>query len=94
MSNTTAKGPWSHSSIEDYKIHDANGVVVCKYYVSEDTEDQDLANARLIRAAPEMLEALEIALKEIKSASKILVVDDEIEMIETVIAKAKGESRG
>ena len=46
--------PWSRNSDDD--IHDANGDVVCG--ANGPTAEEQEANARLIAAAPEMLEAL------------------------------------
>lgn len=53
-------GPWKHSDKKDYTIVDVSGNLVCEYYIAESSEHIDLANARLITAAPELLEALEI----------------------------------
>jgi len=40
----------------------------------------------------EMLEALETALIELQAVSKIRMIDEEIDQIEAVLAKARGES--
>ena len=57
MSKTHAPGPWktTHSEVNGYRVSDSTGWGVA--VVLKDTNDE--ANARLIAAAPQMLEALE-----------------------------------
>jgi len=57
MSKTHAPGPWkiTHSEVTGYRVSDSTGWGVA--VVLKDTNDE--ANARLIAAAPQMLEALE-----------------------------------
>ena len=57
MSKTHAPGPWktTHSEVNGYRVSDSTGCGVA--VVLKDTNDD--ANARLIAAAPAMLEALE-----------------------------------
>ena len=84
------KGPWVLSNITDYTIDSIAGIPICKYFVSKTTETQDLANASLISAAPEMLEVL-IALRyEILSHGNNGDMVN-LRMIENVIFKAQGE---
>jgi hypothetical protein len=49
--------------------------------------DEAMANARLIAAAPDMLEAMEVALEFMPEKATIA-----IEKIKSAIAKAKGEA--
>lgn len=81
------KWPWTHAKNQDYTIVDANGSSVCTYHVNEITGDNDLANARLIMAAPEMLDALQGAFDclDFESHEHIRLA------IKNAIAKAKGE---
>ena len=57
MSKKHAPGPWktTHSEVSGYRVSDSTGWGVA--VVLKDTNDE--ANARLIAAAPQMLEALE-----------------------------------
>jgi hypothetical protein len=84
-------GPWviTHSPLNGYRVSDKTGWGVA--VVLKDTNDE--ANARLIAAAPEMLEALEMADELIDQ----LVIDntdnyaEERAKIRAAIATAKGE---
>ena len=51
--------------------------------------DEALCNAHLIAAAPEMYEALASVLK--RSALRCCFEDDELELYEAILAKARGE---
>jgi hypothetical protein len=90
MSKHTS-GPWviTHSPLNGYRVSDKTGWGVA--VVLKDTNDE--ANARLIAAAPEMLEALEMADELIDQ----LVIDntdnyaEERAKIRAAIATAKGE---
>lgn len=100
------KGPWelSHESPkiimsgsfidghQGYIVGSVTGNDNSGYFASE---EEAKANARLIAAAPELLEALEIAVDKIKSGLILLKCDDEFIEKETrqalaAIAKAKG----
>lgn len=53
-------GPWKLSENRDYAIESVHGdFLIGHYEVTEDNESQDLANARLIAAAPDLLAALD-----------------------------------
>jgi len=64
MSNGHTPGPWSIDKEERWVIHEPEGksgtLVVPEIYLDD---DEAIANARLIAAAPELLEALECLLK-------------------------------
>lgn len=87
-------GPWSCSHITgnglggSYDHHEirVNGNTFCTIY--GDRSDQAKANARLIAAAPELLEALEAIIEDIDSE---FGTDYEYANARTVIAKARGE---
>lgn len=95
MSTKHTPGPWVVRDDSDkapftfrvradlsHRKHDASEESVC-ITGSE-------ANARLIAAAPELLEALQSALVGLQGANKIQCLDDEIEQVEKAIAKATG----
>lgn len=101
-------GPWSvlYSSNKYPSIHAGETktpIAVLYEYVSEtdrDLLDNAEANARLIAAAPELLEALEniaASLRTLKKAvgleshvAEMLGMDDHLTVINHVIAKATG----
>ena len=83
-------GPWEPTNSDD--LDDPPGNVVCTlgdgWYVSsehEPTRDSNEADARLIAAAPEMLDALE-------AAAHVLPLGEEYNAVVEAIAKAKGEA--
>ena len=86
-------GPWkiTHTAINGYRVNDSTGWGVA--IVLKDVNDK--ANARLIAAAPQMLEALEMADELIDQ----LVIDntdgyaEERAHIRAAIAAAKGEDQ-
>lgn len=99
-------GPWKFGqylgSLSSFCVHmDAGdkgrGIDVVKA-VAGITTEQRLANARLIAAAPEMLEALERTLWYVKKQGRrsLTVADaaaanEAMQHLQSVIAKAKGE---
>jgi len=105
MSKHTA-GPWFIGvSSDDDQIHciDAfdisrgrGNLEVCKVWGTvNDTEesDQSKANARLIAAAPELLEALEVVLNAGRGTSRRIILDAEDEALaRAAIARARGEA--
>ena len=104
MTNRYTQGPWvthpdgiaSDCGMPDYKIIGPNlGRQVCHVYVDD---EQDLANAHLIAAAPDLLEALAslFNLANHFNVSGVYFTDDDgnreaLEAAEVAIAKAKGE---
>ena len=78
-------GPWI---VNDTTVMDATGISVCDVD-GELSFDADKANAQLIAAAPEMLEALKAieTLTDIDETHTDLLVND---IAEAVIAKATG----
>ena len=70
----------------------ANGMQI--FTSLKNGEGQAEADAHLIAAAPEMLEALELAVEQIEYAHKpklILDTEQALRAIKTAIAKARGE---
>lgn len=89
MTHKHTPGPWviSGSSIWNTETHRAIYASGCKPISKRDEEGQ--ANARLIAAAPDLLEALELALANLKpkySQDHIVV-----KKLTEAIAKANGE---
>ena len=86
-------GPWktTHSEVNGYRVSDSTGWGVA--VVLKDTNDE--ANARLIAAAPQMLEALQTAFDLLKEYQSMYQhpdnIDPEIDEIEAVLMAAKGE---
>lgn len=53
-------GPW-HIGLQGGIYQNKTGAQVCIYDMATNFDDENLANARLIAAAPELLAALELA---------------------------------
>ena len=89
------KGPWIKNShwtnecngtrIEGLEITDTDGNIICLTWDSEFPEETDEANAQLIAAAPELLEALKRVLDNLNEPDKIICI------AERAIAKAEGK---
>lgn len=95
------KGPWviaTHSPKEQPQIWSVDDGQVCELstvgsFQAAETEAQVQANARLIAAAPELLEALKVAFSELNDASFILrAMQDTPGMILARAAIAKAEN--
>lgn len=56
-------GPWKFSTTHDNNIENSFGYAICEWYTNEESEKEDISNARLIKSAPKMYEALKKALK-------------------------------
>ena len=91
MENKHNSGPWkiTHTALNGYRVSDSTGWGVA--VVLKDVNDE--ANAHLIAAAPQMLEALETADALIH---RLLMGADyaqkEVEEIRAAIRAAKGEA--
>ncbi len=71
--------------------------IVCRFPTGtgqfSDMGRENLANARLIASAPELLSALEDAIEELKHAAYIVNLrQDVIDQCKAALAKAKGEA--
>lgn len=71
-------------------IVDSSGRWICEFDLPDVPFDQIEANAYLIAAAPEMLEALEIVKKGLEG--KDINLSELSEQVDSVLCKAKGES--
>lgn len=99
MSAAHTPGPWAYATGPSLKgryhtVEDADENMVCECY--EGTEETDEANARLITAAPELLEALEavIAAKDQFDKDGTFDLDQDAweASARAAIAKARGEA--
>ena len=91
MTTKHTPGPWTHHP-EDNIILDASGRRLIEWQarsVSVSVEERD-ANARLIAAAPELLEALEVVLH----LCTVIGAPDgpALDMARDALAKARGET--
>lgn len=78
-------GPWNGRDIK-VSDQDAAGISICFTYPPR---EEYRANARLIAAAPELYEALQVA--ELALRERGLRVLGEYKQIESALAKARGE---
>lgn len=88
-------GPWEAWPMEDgcsvaYRINDARGYEI-GVTSGRDGEGEEVANARLIAAAPELLEAL-TRLRRVAGVELGATRPDVLEQAEAAIAKAEGRS--
>lgn len=102
MKNTQhTPGPWKIER-EDHAIEiQCNAFVIGDVFYEEEegqttgpkTRSEAISNARLIAASPELLSALEDALEELKHASHIVNLrEDVIAQCKAVLANAKGDA--
>ena len=83
-------GPWkiTHTEQNGFRVSDSTGWGVA--IVLKDVNDK--ANARLIAAAPQMLEALEAAISALEDASCLgFNLTEQIKEVDAAIRAAKGE---
>lgn len=102
MEQKHTAGPWSIWNFNDDPRHiavgpEAGGIAVADVVASNahgcytaETEAQGMVNARLIAAAPDMLEALHLYLMDCE-LEKLEHNSDTYEAARAAIAKAKGE---
>ena len=101
MTNHT-KGPWEACSVNNLSIFSGDKSIATVYpdiYNEEwvvETIPVAQANARLIAAAPDLLDALVLSLKELKEWSKdhgqCIGTNEAIQTAHTAIAKARGKT--
>ena len=102
MSEKFTPGPWKYSEIKDWSqfsvsqqdgapyTHWASDVCNVPYIPNCQPREVAEANARLISAAPEMLEALKIALTVIQEETNDFQYDERSKVVAAAIAKAEG----
>lgn len=86
MRNTP--GPWKLKGVFNVTDERGRGVATCGGYADgkDGTYEENLANAALIAAAPEMLEALKYARRFLKPEGA------DLSFIDAAIAKAEGRN--
>jgi hypothetical protein len=87
-------GPWKVDKVDNAHCYiiAKNGTLLAKVWLEDN--DFNNANAHLVAAAPDMLEALEAALSywdQDRASQQIRLADVE-RILKSAIAKAKGES--
>lgn len=96
-------GPWTLSKTDDYVIEAVKAgspYEVCTYMVDSDNEAEDLANARLIAAAPDLLDVVQLIIKEWEKPTEGVQVGELIARLSqysvearAAIAKATGGTK-
>jgi hypothetical protein len=92
--STYTKGPWNCETYDGGSFDIAGNAtdhyyVICSRSRHSTRGDEQHANARLIAAAPELLEALQALVNSPRSDSGLLIVDDEdMTAAASAIAKA------
>lgn len=92
MTTKHTPGPWSTHLVDDTIVIIPRRPLPQKFSTlghSEVADEEDFANARLIAAAPELLEALQMALVYIDGEG----TPEQYEQAIAAIAKAKGEQQ-
>ena len=90
MSAQHTPGPWKYNDKTD--VYDSAGATVCELYKGYETRPAPRANAILIAAAPELLEALE-ELEALGSLELPQRRDAALFKAKAAIAKAKGSAK-
>ena len=90
-------GPWTHYD-DSYSVthrHEivAIGKTIARIYCTNGDQDADLSNARLIAAAPELLEAAQRVLAHKRGDDDWLILAADCVALEAAIAKATGETK-
>ena len=89
MSAKHTPGPWKYNGKTD--IYGASGATICELYRGYEHISECQANANLIAAAPDLLEAL-TRLRDAEKAPRGEWIDA-IANADIAIAKAKGEAQ-
>lgn len=89
------KGPWRtgvYTTTNKCFVADEGGSVLCEFQTASIGFNEVDERARLIAAAPELLEALDLAVKTLKRCDQTPAVVKTIDYLEARITKATGES--
>mgnify|MGYP003341995656 CR=1 FL=1 len=94
--NTHTPGPWKHYDDSENSVHRheivALGKTVARIYCTNGAQIEDAANARLIAAAPDLLEALQEILEQPNYTwDKEKILQEVKRIAGSAIAKATGE---
>lgn len=85
------RGPWTtHTNQKSFGIYDDSGAVVATVYWSPITHERRTADARLIAAAPDLLEALRKASDILHLINNDGEYTEECAIARAAIAKAEG----
>ncbi|MBX3047003.1 MAG: hypothetical protein KF698_08415 [Anaerolineales bacterium] len=82
-------GPWHINTASGVQIFPATGASVCELNILE-AKEENLANAALIAAAPELYAALD-ALVNPEEGISVKGVNQRFEEAKAILAKARGE---
>ena len=96
MNRQHTKGPWQFGSSNDDSVYKRNIGGSDGYHVavaSSREDDEVDANARLIAAAPDLLEALQSIVDMDVAYQRGPKVEDAVEVARAAIAKATGETK-
>jgi hypothetical protein len=100
MSTQHTPGEWfinQYTNWTGYSIHAKNRGCIAERWYDKDQDQpygsEIMANARLIAAAPDLLAALETAVRVMQDQNLDEALAGEFEIFTDAIAKAKGQSR-
>lgn len=94
MTTKHTKGPWSYEHGGAWAFHDNGIAKVGPFSIlgSESAEyENSIADARLIAAAPDLLEAVEGIVSLLEAIGDVETGSDQVRTAREAIAKAKGE---
>lgn len=89
MTQKHTQGPWRFGNDKGYCVKDAHGRMVANCHTFDQIDRERYANAHLIAAAPDLLEAL-IEVEQMIHAGELN--QGTMDIVATAIAKARGQS--
>ena len=89
------KGPWDVDPNDEFTVTaDRDGLSVCCTEYEDRGKNENIANARLIAAAPELLEACQTALITLNINRRYIQIPKLQEALRKAVDKANGLTRG